>query len=119
MVALRRTLAADLERCKVDDIVELWVFHEDAIKSRLVRDVHVVVSGPFAGDDFYPVHAFFRGVVEVVDDDYIIAGFEKGNDGERANVARTSKALSAIIDSPVAWRMASCSHCACPYAVCA
>ena len=119
MVALRRSLAADLERRKVDDIVELWVFHEDAIKSCFVRDVHIVVSGPFAGDDFYPVHAFFRGVVEVVDDDYIIAGFEKGNDGERANVASTPKALLAIIDSPVVWRMAICSHCACLYAACA
>lgn len=40
-----------------------------------------------ASDELDAVDDFGRGVVEVVDDDNLVASFEESDDGEGANVA--------------------------------
>ena len=80
-------LADSLEGREVDDIVDVRVLVEDGIQALLVGNVTVVVLGTLAADQFDAVEDFLGRVVEVVDDDDLVVGLEKGQGGEGANVA--------------------------------
>ena len=83
-------LAHGLERGEVDDIVDVRVVDEDLVELGLVGDVAGVGDGPLAADELDAVERFGGGVVEVVDDDDLIVGFEEGEGGEGADVARAT-----------------------------
>lgn len=70
----------------MDDIVDLWVSLEDAVERWLIRDIHLVKLRPLACDELDSVYAFFRGVVEGVNDNYFVVGLEEGENRERADV---------------------------------
>ena len=81
----------------MDNIVNIRVLLEHLIQLLLIGDVQRVVLGPLAADELDTVHDFWGGVVEVVDDDDLVVGFEEGKGCERANVAGTTKPLSVSI----------------------
>jgi len=71
----------------VDDIVDVRVLLEHLIQLLLIGDVQRIVLGPLAADELDAVEDLLGGVVEVVDDDDLVVGLEKGEGGERADVA--------------------------------
>lgn len=71
----------------MNDRVNVGMRAEDLVKGRLVGDVDGVEFRALAGEELEPVDAFFRRIVQVVDDDDLVASFEQLEDGERANVA--------------------------------
>ena len=79
----------------MDETVDLRVLPEHFIETLLVSDVDIVVCWPFPTDALDPIQNFFGGVVEVVDNDHFIIGFQKGKNSQGANVASTTKYLSA------------------------
>lgn len=80
-------LADGFEGREVDDIVDVWVLVEDRIQALLIGNVTIVVFGTLAADQFDAIEYLLGGVVEVVDDDDLVVGLEKGQGGEGANVA--------------------------------
>jgi hypothetical protein len=74
----------------VDNIVNIRVLLEHLIQLLLIGDVQRVVLGPLAADELDTVEDLLGGVVEVVDDDDLVVGLEKGESGERADVAGTT-----------------------------
>ncbi len=74
----------------MDDIVDVGMCCEDLVKLGFVGDVAGEVLGSLAADQLDAVEDFVGGVVEVVDDDDFVAGFEEGEGGEGADVACAS-----------------------------
>ena len=66
----------------MNDRVDLWVFREDFVQGLLVCNVHVVEGRALSGDELDAVDDFLLSIVEVVDDDDIVVGLEKGKDCE-------------------------------------
>lgn len=85
---------AYLERSEMDYAVNVWVLGEDLVEIGLVGDVHRVELGTLAGEELNAVDAFFGGIVQVVNNDDFVASLEEGEDGERADVAHTTKRRS-------------------------
>lgn len=71
----------------MDNIVNIRVLLEHLIQLLLIGDVQRVVLGPLAANELDTVEDLLGGVVEVVDDDDLVVGLEKGEGGERADVA--------------------------------
>lgn len=89
---------SNLQSGKVDDAVDVWVLREDFIKGRLVGDVHLVECRALASDELDAIEAFLRGIVQVVDDDDVVASFLKSDDSVRANIA--AAAINSSVISP-------------------
>ena len=61
----------------MDDAVDVWVLLEDFIEGLFARDVDIVVIWLLAADELYPVQGLWRRVVEVIDDNDLVAGLEE------------------------------------------
>jgi hypothetical protein len=85
----------------VDHIVNVGVVVKDLVESSLVADVGLVELGSLAADELNAVDDFLGGVVETVDDDDLVVGFEEGQSGKGANVACATVELSTSCE---AWR---------------
>ena len=83
-----------LQGGKVDDRVNLRVLRKDGVQGGLVRHVGVVESGTAAAYQLNAVHGLDGRVVEVVDNDDVVAADEQLEGGERANVARSTGPVS-------------------------
>ena len=77
------------------NIVYLWMRFKDLVKLLLVGNVAAEVFGSLAAYEFDSVEYFVGRVVEVVDYDDFIVGFEEGESGKGANVASTAGSLLA------------------------
>jgi hypothetical protein len=77
----------------VNNIVDIWVLLKDLVKGSLICDIAFVKSRPLAADELDAVNDFLGRVVEVVDDDDLVVGFQKGESREGANVAGTTRRL--------------------------
>ena len=77
----------------MDDIVDVWVLLEHLVERSLICDIALVEGRSLAADELDAVDDFWGGVVEVVDDDDFVVGFEEGKGCERANVAGTTEPL--------------------------
>ena len=71
----------------MNDIVDIRVLLKHLVQGLLIGDVERVVLGSLAADQLDAVQDLLGGVVEVVDDDDLVVGLEKGEGGERADVA--------------------------------
>lgn len=80
-------IQAYLERGEVDDAVNGRMLGEDSVEGRLVRDVDLVEVGTAAADELDAVEGHLGGVVEVVDNDDVVAVLEQSERREGANVA--------------------------------
>ena len=80
-------LSYGFQSSEVDDIVNVWVLVKDCIESFLVGDVEFLVFWSLAGDEFDAVEDFVGRVVEIVDDDHFVVGFEEGECCEGPDVA--------------------------------
>ena len=76
-----------LEGGEVDDTVDGRVLGEDLVDGLLVSEVDLVEVGATAADQLNAVEGDLGGVVEVVDDDDIVAVLQESEGGEGANVA--------------------------------
>lgn len=76
--------------------VNVRVLLKDAVKGSLVGDVELDKLGPLAADQLDAVDNLFGRVVQVVSDDDLVAGLEKGEGREGANVAGTTAALRSV-----------------------
>jgi hypothetical protein len=81
---------AYLQSGKVNHIVDIWVLLEDLVERGLVCHVALVEGRSLAADELDAVYDFLGRVVEVVDDDDLVVGFEEGESREGANVAGTT-----------------------------
>lgn len=84
-VVFERNLARftdSLQSCEVNDAVNVAVLLEDGIEGLLVGDIALGILGLLAADQLNAVDDFLGGVVEVVNDDDLVAGFEEGEGGE-------------------------------------
>ena len=79
----------------MDHIVNVWILLKDLVERGLICNVAFVEGRSLAADELDAVYDFFGGVVEVVDDDDLVVGFEEGESRERANVAGTTEPKSA------------------------
>jgi hypothetical protein len=79
-----------LESGKVDDIVDVGVLSKHLVQRGLVCDVAFVEGGALAADELDAVDDLGGGVVEVVDDDDLVVGFEERKGREGADVARAT-----------------------------
>lgn len=76
-----------LQRGKVDDVVDVGMLLEHLVERGLILDVELVELGLLAADELNAVEDFLGRVVEVVDDDDLVASLQEGERCERANVA--------------------------------
>lgn len=67
-----------LQRCEVDDTVNLWVRFEDLLQLLLVGQVALVELGSFAANQLDAIQRDLGGIVEAVDDNDLVAMLEKG-----------------------------------------
>jgi hypothetical protein len=79
-----------LEGGKVNDGVNGGVLGEYIVKGLLVGDVDLVELGAAAADELDAVQSDLGRVVEVVDDDDVVAVLKENQRRERANVARSA-----------------------------
>ena len=66
----------------MNDRVDLWMFREDFVQGLPVCDVLVVEGRALSGDELDAVDDFFLSIVEVVHNDNIVVGLEKGENCE-------------------------------------
>jgi hypothetical protein len=93
----------------VDHIVNVRVLLKHLIQFLLIGDVQGVVLGPLAADELDAVQDLLGGVVEVVDDDDLVVGLEKGKSGERADIAGTTGEKSMLeLDNRIVDRVRHC-----------
>ena len=78
---------AHLQRGEVDDIVDVGVLLEHLVERGLILDVELVEFGLLAADELDAVEDLLGRVVEIVDDDDLVAGLEESKRCERADVA--------------------------------
>ena len=95
----------DLESGKVNDIVKFRVFRKDLVERCLVRHVDVVVGWALSGNELDTSYTLCGGVVEVVDDDDVVAGFDQGEGSERTYVASATREVLVACSWQVACRM--------------
>jgi len=81
----------------VNDIVNVWVFLEDLVECCLICDVALVKGWSLAANELNAVYDFWRGVVEVVDDDDLVICLEKCEGREGANIAGTTATWSVSV----------------------
>jgi hypothetical protein len=81
----------------MDHRVDLGMFLEHGIQRLLVRDIDIVEDGLAATDELDAVQDLLRRVVEVVDDNDVVARDEKLQAGEGADVARSSSRKIYIV----------------------
>lgn len=74
----------------MNDAVNFRVLGKDLVKALFVGNVDVVEGRAAAAELLDAVEDDLEGVVEVVDDDDIVAVFEEGEGGKGANVAGSS-----------------------------
>jgi hypothetical protein len=74
----------------MNDTVNVGVLLEYTVELFLICDVDLIVLWLFAADQLYSVQSLWRRVVEVVNYDDVVAGFEESQGCERANVAGTT-----------------------------
>lgn len=79
-----------LECCKVDDAVNVGMRSKDLVQCLLICDVGFVEFWSFSADQLDAVQGDLGRVVEAVDDDNLVAMFEKGQSREGPDVARAS-----------------------------
>lgn len=91
-----------LESCKVNDIVNVRMFSKDFVQLRLVCYVDAIVRRPSAGQQLNSIDDLIRRVVQVVDNDNLITGFNERKCCEGANIASAS-AQVRILAIPT-WR---------------
>lgn len=78
----------------MNDRVNGGMLGEDIVESLFVGDVDLVEVWATAGDELDTVEGNLGGVVEVVDNDDVVAVLEKSEGRERANVARSAKSIT-------------------------
>ena len=66
----------------MNDIVNIRVLLEHLVQGLLIGDIKRVVLGSLAANQLDAVEDLLGGVVEVVDDDDLVVGLEKGKGGE-------------------------------------
>lgn len=76
------------------ETVDLGVLPKNLIQALLISDVDIVVGWPLSTDALNAVQNFFRRIVEVVDNDHFVVGFEEGKYGQGADVASATAPLS-------------------------
>ena len=79
-----------LQGGKVNDRVNGGVLGEDIVEGLLVGDVDLVEVGAAAADELDAVEGDLGGVVEVVDNDDVVAVLKENQRREGANVARSA-----------------------------
>ena len=61
----------------MDDAVDIWVLLEDVFESLLARNVDIVVIWLLAADELHSVQSLRGRIVEVVDDNDMVARFKE------------------------------------------
>lgn len=78
----------------MDNIVDIGMLREDLVQGSFVGDVCLVEDGPLAGKQLNTVENLLVGVIQAINDNNFVSGFEKGEGCERANVASTTAPVS-------------------------
>lgn len=79
----------------MNDVVNVGVLLEHLVESSLILDVKLVELGLLAADELNAVDDLLGRVVEVVNDDDLVASLEKSECCEGANVASATAGLLA------------------------
>ncbi len=72
----------------MDHAVNVRMGLEDLVKILFLPDVHLHELWTLAGYQFDALQDLLAGVIEIVADHDLVASFQEGQGGERANVAR-------------------------------
>lgn len=80
----------------MDNAVNVGVGLEHLVEAVLLDDIELVELGLLATDKLNAVESLTGRVVQVVSDDDLVTSLEKGEGGERANVARATSGGLAI-----------------------
>ena len=90
---------AYLQRCKMNDTVDVRMGIEDAVKGSFITHIDVVKMRSLSAYPFNAIEGFFGRIVEVVDDNDLVVGFEQGKSSEGTNVA-SPPAIVESADNP-------------------
>lgn len=91
-----REVETYLEGREVDDAVNLGVRREDGIERGLVGYVCLMEGGALAADELNAVDGDLGRIVEVIDNNDIVAVLEESERRERTNVAGTSGCVGQL-----------------------
>lgn len=69
-------MCAYLERSEMYDTVDVWMGIEDLIDCSLIPHINIVKYRSFAAYQFNAIECFFRGVLEIVEDNDIVVCLE-------------------------------------------
>lgn len=94
----------------MDDIVDVRVLLKHLVQLLLIGDIQRVVLGPLAADELNTVEDLIGRVVEVVDDDDLVVGFEERESSERPNIAGATmeEVMLAVDNGFVGDKMRQC-----------
>ena len=94
-----------LQRSKMNHTVNIWMRLKHLIKALLICNVALVVLGLLPANQLDAIEGLAGGVVEVVNDDYFVVGFEECEGGEGADVASATAHRNISIES---WSFIGC-----------
>jgi hypothetical protein len=85
----------------VDDAVDLRVLGKDIVETGLVCDIDLEEGGASAADELDAIERDHGRIVEVIDNDDVVAVLEQRKGSEGANVARTTTSHNQYLVPPV------------------
>lgn len=68
---------SDLQCCKVDNTVNIWMGCKNFLQGSLIRDVRLVELRSLAANKLNAIQRDYRGIVETVYNNDFVAMFEK------------------------------------------
>ena len=96
---LLKAWLAHLESGKVNDAVNVGMRCEDLVDGIFICHLALVEFRPFPTYQLDAVKGNGRGVVQVVDDDDLVSGLQKGQSGQGADVACASVGVVSLMPS--------------------
>lgn len=82
--------SAYLQRCEMDDAVNIRMVLKNLIEGAIVGDVEVVKLRSLAANQLNPVDSLFGRIVQIVGNDDLVPGFQQSQCGERSYVSGAS-----------------------------
>ncbi len=70
-------------------IVDIRMLGEDLVEAGFIGDINAIEIRSLAANQFDSVDRLLRRVVETINNDNFVAGFEECKGGKRTNVSRT------------------------------
>ena len=74
----------------MNDTVNVRVFSEHLVKCSFICDIEVVEPRPLAAYEFNAIKDLLRRIVQIICNNNLVVGLQKGEGGKRPNISSTA-----------------------------